>query len=63
MSKGCSWQRKLGIVNSTLICNLTLALLVISGDYPAPNQIVLCLNSIILFRYFKIICIFSDLFF
>lgn len=63
MSKGCSWQRKLSIVNSALICNLTLVLLVINGDYPAPNQIACCLNSIIMFCYFKIICIYIGLFF
>lgn len=49
MFKGCSWQRKLGIVNSALICNLTLIQLVINGDYPVPIRIAWCLNSIVVF--------------
>lgn len=63
MFKGCSWQRKVDIVNSTLICNLTLIQLAINGDYSAPNQIAWCLNSMIVFCFILIVCIYIGLFF
>lgn len=61
MFKGCSCQRILGVVNNTLICNLTLVQLVINGDYPAPNQIVLCLNSIMVLCFVLLIYIYIGL--